>query len=283
MSTPAEQGALASSWSTRATLGLVLLGFTPFGDEGLRPRREAAPKSEQAEPRAKVVFEGMVVDAAGAPVEDALVTSSAGGRALTGRMGTFRLEAAVPIAAHTVEITVADGSDRDAATSTSIALAASSGAVRVAPLALTDVAAPSWLPTFGGLPGTDERVSALTVFDDGTGPALYAAGTFTIAGGVAANRVARWDGSQWTALGVGTDDHVLALATFDDGRGTALYAGGEFTTAGGSPRARSRGGTARAGRLSGAASTPPSTRWRCSTTAAERRSTRAARSTPPAA
>jgi hypothetical protein len=36
-------------------------------------------------------------------------------------------------------------------------------------------------------------VRALAVFDDGNGPALYASGDFTLAGGVAANYIARWD------------------------------------------------------------------------------------------
>ena len=56
----------------------------------------------------------------------------------------------------------------------------------------------------------DERpfgdVHALAVFDDGGGPALYAGGDFTTAGGVAANRIAKWDGSSWSALGSGMND-----------------------------------------------------------------------------
>ena len=76
-------------------------------------------------------------------------------------------------------------------------------------------------------------VSALTVFDDGGGPALYAGGYFTTAGGVAANHIAKWDGSSWTALGSGMNAEVRALTVFDDGGGPALYAGGDFTTAGG--------------------------------------------------
>ena len=78
---------------------------------------------------------------------------------------------------------------------------------------------------------------ALAVFDDGSGPALYAGGYFTTAGGVTVNNIARWDGSAWSALagpsGTGIDSSVVALAVFDDGSGPALYAGGLFTTAGG--------------------------------------------------
>jgi hypothetical protein len=76
-------------------------------------------------------------------------------------------------------------------------------------------------------------VSALCVFDDGGGPALYAGGHFTIAGGSAAQSIAKWDGSTWSALGSGMESGVYALTVFDDGSGPALYAGGSFATAGG--------------------------------------------------
>jgi trimeric autotransporter adhesin len=95
----------------------------------------------------------------------------------------------------------------------------------------------SWSALGSGMNG---YVYALTVFDDGSGsgPALYAGGTFTTAGGVSASRVARWDGESWSALGSGTGgapNTVIALTVFDDGSGAgpALYAGGRFTTAGG--------------------------------------------------
>src|SRR5262249_11403662 len=83
--------------------------------------------------------------------------------------------------------------------------------------------------------GDRPAVLALTVFDDGTGPALYAGGSFTRAGGAQANYVAKWDGRQWSALGSGMDHYVWALTVFDDGTGPALYAGGTFVTAGGAP------------------------------------------------
>jgi len=47
------------------------------------------------------------------------------------------------------------------------------------------------------------QVSALTVFDDGSGPALYAGGAFTTAGGVVVNGIAKWNGSSWSQLGSG--------------------------------------------------------------------------------
>lgn len=76
-------------------------------------------------------------------------------------------------------------------------------------------------------------VQALGVFDDGGGPDLYAGGSFLDAGGQPASRVARWDGSSWSALGAGMNSTVHAFATFDHGDGPALYAGGSFALADG--------------------------------------------------
>jgi hypothetical protein len=77
------------------------------------------------------------------------------------------------------------------------------------------------------------NVHALAVHDDGRGLALYAAGDFTSAGGVPVNRMARWDGTSWSALGSGMNNDVNAVTAYDDGSGPALYAGGVFSTAGG--------------------------------------------------
>ena len=81
-------------------------------------------------------------------------------------------------------------------------------------------------------------VYALKGFDDGSGPALYAGGMFTHAGGVPVNHIARWDGSSWSSLGTGVIGAIVALETFDDGSGPALFAGGSFTSAGGVPASR---------------------------------------------
>ncbi|HEX6884913.1 MAG TPA: HYR domain-containing protein [Planctomycetota bacterium] len=97
----------------------------------------------------------------------------------------------------------------------------------------------SWSPlgsgvgTDGSILASEVYVSALAVHDDGSGPALYAGGNFTTAGGGAASRIARWDGASWAPLGTGMDQAVEALASFDDGSGPALFAGGSFTSAGG--------------------------------------------------
>ncbi|GAA2725654.1 hypothetical protein [Cellulomonas aerilata] len=61
------------------------------------------------------------------------------------------------------------------------------------------------------------------------GDDVYAAGSFSSAGGVPAANVARWDGARWSPLGDGTDGDVHALAVL----GGRLYAGGEFALAGG--------------------------------------------------
>jgi hypothetical protein len=81
------------------------------------------------------------------------------------------------------------------------------------------------------MPGTGVFVSSLTVFDDGSGPALYAAGAFPTAGGTPASGIARWDGTSWAPLGGGMSSRVNALTVFDDGGRAALYAGGSFRTA----------------------------------------------------
>ncbi|MEB3214320.1 MAG: hypothetical protein VKL39_23425, partial [Leptolyngbyaceae bacterium] len=87
---------------------------------------------------------------------------------------------------------------------------------------------PNNLNTTGIFGGT---VSALAFDNDGN---LYAGGSFTVAGGITVNRIAKWDGSSWSALGsgvnIGVNNSVNALAFDNNGN---LYAGGSFTVAGG--------------------------------------------------
>ena len=83
--------------------------------------------------------------------------------------------------------------------------------------------------------GVSTSVRDLTTLDDGSGPALYAAGAFTSAGGIPSRYVSKWDGAHWYALGDGLGDFARVLTSFDDGSGPALYVGGEFTTAGAGP------------------------------------------------
>jgi len=83
--------------------------------------------------------------------------------------------------------------------------------------------------------GMDHAVFTLTVLDDGGGRSLYAGGSFSFAGGVQANGVARWRGSAWSALGSGVNGLVKAIIAFDDGSGSSIYVGGDFDSAGGIP------------------------------------------------
>ena len=77
--------------------------------------------------------------------------------------------------------------------------------------------------------GLSAEGRALVVHDDGSGPSLWAAGDFLLAGGIGANGVARWDGSAWHATGSGLNDDVYALhASSAFPGGPRLFASGEF-------------------------------------------------------
>jgi hypothetical protein len=69
-------------------------------------------------------------------------------------------------------------------------------------------------------------VAAIAVLGD----TVYAGGNFTLAGGAAANYIAQWNGTNWSAMGSGMNNSVQTLAVL----GSTLYAGGQFTTANGS-------------------------------------------------
>ncbi|MEW6252852.1 MAG: hypothetical protein AB1716_19620, partial [Planctomycetota bacterium] len=82
------------------------------------------------------------------------------------------------------------------------------------------------------------QLSALAVYDDGTGPALYVTGQMPFMGSLRVNDIARWDGESWSAVGAGLgrgETWRRAMAVFDDGRGPALYVAATFREAGGVP------------------------------------------------
>ena len=74
-------------------------------------------------------------------------------------------------------------------------------------------------------------MNAVAVAGNGT---VYMGGSFSQAGGVVANHIARWNGTAWSSLGTGTangtNDYVSALAVASNGD---VYAGGRFEQAGG--------------------------------------------------
>lgn len=87
--------------------------------------------------------------------------------------------------------------------------------------------------------GVSSTVNALCSFDDGSGPALYAGGQFNFVDDlVPASRVARWDGTAWSALGAGVNQGVEALCSFDSPSGPLLIVGGSLDQAGGQPANR---------------------------------------------
>jgi hypothetical protein len=116
---------------------------------------------------------------------------------------------------------------------------ATAGGTTLANIARWDGGA--WWPVGGGLGQAPlagfDFVRALAVYDDGNGPALFAGGSFSTAGGVSVSNIARWDGNAWTALGAGVLGSVSALAPIHDGLlgHDRLAVAGAFTSAGGTP------------------------------------------------
>jgi hypothetical protein len=86
--------------------------------------------------------------------------------------------------------------------------------------------------TFAGAPS----VAELVVFDDGSGPVLVVAGSFThvgappgAPGSIAAENLALWDGSSWSTLGVlPTGFRPSELAVYDAGDGPRLHVFGLY-------------------------------------------------------
>ncbi len=232
--------------SSSAILGALVFALTSRAPAVDLDAHSLALKEPSGEVRdlgtsQRIAFEGVVRDSSGAPAEGVVVVSSAGGRAITGPTGAYRLEVSAPIGAESLQITAVGGAGGQQTATATAPMVAAAGAVQVGPLQLAQAGAcsPNWLPTFGpkpgvgGLSGFPVTVKALAVFDDGAGPALYAGGEFSTAGGTSVSHIAKWDGSSWTALGAGVNGDVGAMTVFDDGAGPALYVGGEFVNAGG--------------------------------------------------
>lgn len=74
-------------------------------------------------------------------------------------------------------------------------------------------------------PGVNGTIYAVAVYKGD----LIVGGSFSLAGGVPASNIARWDGVEWHALGAGTNSVVYALVVKDDN----LFVGGSFNSGGG--------------------------------------------------
>lgn len=86
-----------------------------------------------------------------------------------------------------------------------------------------------WSDEFPGPPGVAGDVYAVTVDASNN---IYIGGNFTAVYGTAATNIAKWDGTEWSALGSGMNNLITGLTI--DGNGT-VYAGGWFSASGENP------------------------------------------------
>lgn len=78
-------------------------------------------------------------------------------------------------------------------------------------------------------------VNALAVYDDGRGRALYVGGYYGEMNGLPIRNLARWDGSDWSAVGEPADAGVTSLLVADTGQGPSLFVAGAFEQIGSLP------------------------------------------------
>jgi hypothetical protein len=228
----ADLGSLLAGWGQPGPTDIDGNGITDGADLGILLAAWGACPAPSP-----TTFVGVVILADGTPLSGAVVVTNLGGTATTGTGGDYELSLMLdgpPASVTLTAVATIDGTTYQG--SAVVGKVALGDLNEVDPIVVSPQASCSggyaWLPGLG-TPGVSGLVGALTVFDDGTGPALYVGGNFTDSGGVAANRIARWDGTAWSPLGSGLNDRVHALTVFDDGTGPALYAGGWFITAGG--------------------------------------------------
>ena len=99
-------------------------------------------------------------------------------------------------------------------------------------IAAYDLITGVWTALGSGVPGASTGGNgrcAMAVLPNGD---LVVGGTFTVAGGIAANRIARWNGVAWSALEGGVNGTVNDLGVMSNGD---LIAVGSFSSAGGVP------------------------------------------------
>lgn len=89
---------------------------------------------------------------------------------------------------------------------------------------ITRIIQGGWLDNRVSLPGIQDEVSSLV--SDGTN--VFAAGSFSNAGGAPAKNIARWDASGWHSLGDGVSGQIRQIALQEN----ALFVIGNFNVAG---------------------------------------------------
>ena len=195
---------------------------------GLSSGAAAAPPMQ----RSRAELFGQVLGEDGGPLAGAVVVTSAGGRALSGVDGTFRLELQLAAPAPTLRVTAVHGSgSQSQAGSRLLADVQPDVSTGVGTIAMQVGAGcdPSWLPTFGNSTlGFEGYVLEMAVYDDGNGPALFVAGDYFEQG--ASTRIERWNGVRWEQVPNAPDGFIGSLAVFDPGGGERLYVGGDFST-----------------------------------------------------
>lgn len=90
----------------------------------------------------------------------------------------------------------------------------------------------SWVKLGTGITSgsVQAQVTAMCVFDDGTGPALYLGGQVLRVGSTTNYSVVKWNGATLTPVGQTMGGTIWDLIVFDDGAGPKLYAGGTAAT-----------------------------------------------------
>ncbi|MCC6355739.1 MAG: choice-of-anchor D domain-containing protein [Verrucomicrobiae bacterium] len=104
---------------------------------------------------------------------------------------------------------------------------ASNASIGASRIVRWDATTSRWSPTPAADGGASDTVNALAT----AGADLYVGGSFTRIGSTNANRIARWNGSQWFPLGTatqnGASDVVFSITPLST---NAIYVGGQFTT-----------------------------------------------------
>ena len=215
---------------------IPFLASASLGDTHAQPAHDAASREGLGRPTAEArlsVLTGHVVRPDGRPASGARVSSSAGGEARVEEDGTFWLEVELPVDALHVGLSVEHDLPRGREflrTEVGVGTLAGVNSAGFLRLERAGPCTPDWVPTFGAPPGPDGIVSAMEVFDDGSGPTLRVGGAFDAAGASPAVGVAAWDGTEWSPfksdLGSGG---VSDFEVFDVGNGPKLIVGGSMT------------------------------------------------------